>query len=134
MSILHQSCIRCICVSLHLCLSRSTSVAYYLASYFTKKIESKLYEFCETNRGNSECQSAYWENCSCVISPLRVLNKILRNMEFQLVTTIVSIDISSAFDTVDHGILLLEIYHKYMDCSILMSGRNMEAPWTVQFS
>ena len=53
-----------------------------------------------------EYQSAYHKNHSCETSSLKVMNTLLWNMENGMVTVLVAIDLSAAFDTVDHDILL----------------------------
>ena len=53
-----------------------------------------------------EYQSAYRRHHSCETSLVKLVNDILWNMEKQLVTPIVILDLSSAFDTVDHDLLL----------------------------
>ena len=59
--------------------------------------------------GNSlvpEYQSAYRKNHSCETSLVKLVNDILWNMDRQLVTSIVILDLSATFDTVDHDLLL----------------------------
>ena len=51
-------------------------------------------------------QSACRENHSTETALLKVKNDILLNMNKQLVTLLVLLDLSTAFDTVDHDILL----------------------------
>ena len=53
-----------------------------------------------------EYQSAYHKNHSCETSLLKVMNTLLWNIENGMVTVLVAIDLSAAFDTVDHDILL----------------------------
>ena len=53
-----------------------------------------------------EYQSAYRKKHSCETSLVKLVNDILWNMENQLVTAIVILDLSAAFDTVDHDLLL----------------------------
>ena len=51
-------------------------------------------------------QSAYREHHSCETALVRLTNDLLWNMERQQVTALVVIDLSAAFDTVDHTVLL----------------------------
>ena len=53
-----------------------------------------------------EYQSAYGKNFSCETPLVKIINDCLWNMENQQVTSIVAIDLSAAFDTVDHLILI----------------------------
>ena len=86
-------------------------------SFISKVVESsaisQFYNFCENNDLNPDYQSAYRENYSCETSLLRVLNFLLWAMETQKITAVISIDLSAAFDTVDHGILLNVLKHFY---------------------
>ena len=76
---------------------------------------SKIVEKVTLDQFNSHCdqhsllpeyQSAYRKHHSCKTSLVKLVNNILRNMEKQLVTAIVILDLSTAFDTVDHDQLL----------------------------
>ena len=76
---------------------------------------SKVVEKVTLDQFNSHCQehnlvpeyqSAYRKRHSCETSLVKLVNDILWNMENQLVTAIVILDLSAAFDTVDHDILL----------------------------
>ena len=60
-----------------------------------------------------EYQSAYHKNHSCETSLLKVMNTLLWNMENDMVTVLVAIDLSAAFDTVDHDILLNVVEKEY---------------------
>ena len=51
-------------------------------------------------------QSAYREHHSCKTALVRLTNDLLWNMEVQWVRALVAIDLSVAFDTVDHTVLL----------------------------
>ena len=51
-------------------------------------------------------QSAYRKGHSMETALLRVVNDILSNMNKQHVSILVLLDLSAAFDTVDHAILL----------------------------
>ena len=51
-------------------------------------------------------QSAYRKNFSCETALIKITNDCLWNMENQRIRAIVAIDLSAAFDTVDHQILI----------------------------
>ena len=51
-------------------------------------------------------QSAYWQGFSCETVLVKLTNDILWAMEHQEVTTMMAVDLSAAFDTADHDILL----------------------------
>ena len=51
-------------------------------------------------------QSAYRERHSTETALLKVKNYILMNMDMSLVTLLVLLDLSTAFDTVDYDILI----------------------------
>ena len=76
---------------------------------------SKLVEHCMlkqlVNHCNTNClipnfQSAYRENYSTETSLIRMCNDILWSMEKQQITMMVTLDLSAAFDTVDHNTLI----------------------------
>ena len=55
-------------------------------------------------------QSAYRKDHSTETALLKVQNDILMNMNRQHVTLLVLLDLSAAFDTVDHKILLHRLH------------------------
>ncbi len=59
------------------------------------------------------CASAYREGHSTESALLKVQADILHNMELQKVTLLVLIDLSAAFDTIDHDILLTRLENKF---------------------
>jgi hypothetical protein len=78
---------------------------------FISKITEKsaLHQLCpyiEDNDLLPPYQSAYRKYYSTETAVTKLINDILWNMENQLVTSIISMEISAAFDTVDHNILL----------------------------
>ena len=58
-------------------------------------------------------QSAYRVHHSCETAILHLSNDILWAMERQSITSLTAIDLSAAFDTVDHDILLDILNHKF---------------------
>ena len=76
---------------------------------------SKLIERCmlkKLNRHNKQhqlmpsYQSAYQQHHSCETTLLQLTNDILWSMENQNITAVLALDLSAAFDTMDHDILL----------------------------
>ncbi len=67
----------------------------------------------EANCPLPTCASAYRENHSTESALLKVQADILHNMELQKVTLLVLIDLSAAFDTLDHQILLTRLNEKF---------------------
>ena len=61
---------------------------------------------CEMNNLLPEYQSAYRQHYSCETALVKIADDILWSMEHQRITAVVAIDLSAAFDTVDHDILL----------------------------
>ena len=61
---------------------------------------------CEANLLMPDDQSAYSTNYSCETATTRLVNDTLWVMENQNVAALSAIDLSVAFDTVDHNILL----------------------------
>ena len=58
-------------------------------------------------------QSAYRQGFSCETALVKLTNDILWAMEHQEVTAMMAIDLSAAFDTVDHDILLEVLQKQY---------------------
>ena len=83
---------------------------------------SKIIERCMLLQASNHCntynlqpdyQSAYRENYSCETAILHVSNDILWVMEHQSITSLVAMDLSVAFNTVDHDILLTILRCKF---------------------
>ena len=73
----------------------------------------QLSQHCDDHDLQPDYQSAYREHYSCETAVLKVSNDILWAMEKQAVTSLVALDLSAAFDTVDHDILLAVLRNKY---------------------
>ena len=58
-------------------------------------------------------QLAYRKNFSCETAIIKINNDILWSMESKKITSLTCINLSEAFDTVDHGILLNVLQNKF---------------------
>ena len=77
------------------------------ASKLTERaVFCQIHDHLTMNRLYPKAQSAYREHHSTETALLRVKNDILLSMNQQRVTLLVLLDLSAAFDTVDHTILL----------------------------
>ena len=83
---------------------------------------SKVLERCVVNQFTAHCdannlfpsyQLAYRRNYSCETALIKITNDCLWTMENQMVTALGAIDLSVAFDTVDHEILLEVLNKKF---------------------
>ena len=86
------------------------------------KFVSKLVESCAMDRLNKHCfynrlipdyQSAYRRFYSCETSVLKLVNDILWGMECQEISSLIVCNLSAAFDTVDHLLLLDILSNKF---------------------
>ena len=104
---------------------------------------------CDENRLLPTYQLAYRKNHSCEMSIVKLVDDILWEMEEQLATAIVTLDLLAAFDTVDHNLLLdvLEMkfgvtdntkqwYHNYIKSRKfrVMIGKNKSEPRQLNYS
>ena len=85
---------------------RPLSNLCFLSKVLEKAALEQFNKFCTENDLFPEYQSAYRANHSCETALISVCDDILWAMEHQKVTALAAIDLSAAFDTVDHGILL----------------------------
>lgn len=83
----------------------------FLAKLIERVISKQLLGFFDSSELFGETQSAYRINHSTETLLLRVRNDLLTAMDKKQVTAMVSLDLSAAFDTVDHQILLNRLYN-----------------------
>ena len=90
---------------------RPVSNLCFISKIVEKITLDQFNQHCQDYNLVPEYQSAYRKKLICETSLVKLVNDILWNMENQLVTAIVILDLSAAFDTVDHD-LLLEVLDK----------------------
>ena len=87
-----------------------------------KIILNQLWNHFKTNNLLPNYQSAYRANHSTETAILNLCDNILQNMEKNINTSMVALDLSAAFDTVNHRILL-EVLNNIMESKVwLYSG------------
>ena len=98
-------------------------------SFISKIVESagmkQINEYCMFNNLFLEYQSAYRPHKSCETALIKIVNEILWNMEYKRVMILVAMDLSAAFDTVDHSILLKVLNQQFgIDGTPLKWGKS----------
>ena len=85
----------------------------FLSKLLKKCALQQFNNHCDTNKFLPDYQSAYRKNYSMGTSLIKLISDILWAMERQEVTTLTALDLSVAFDTVDHGILVEVLEHHF---------------------
>ena len=79
-------------------------------NFISKVVKSAMLEqvhkYCKLNDLIPNYQLPYRAYHSCETALVKIINDILWNMENKQVTIVVSIDLSAAFDTVDHQVMI----------------------------
>lgn len=85
---------------------RPISNLNFISKVLEKVLYSRLYTHLESFPALSQFQSAYRKFHSTETALLRIQNDLLLAMNRQQVSALVLLDLSAAFDTIDHNILL----------------------------
>ena len=85
---------------------RPVSNLQYISKLTEKAVFIQTHGQMVTNNIYPELQSSYHEHHSTETALLKVMNDFLLKMNSQHVTLLILLDLSAAFDTVDHSILL----------------------------
>ena len=73
----------------------------------------QIYLHCNAHSLLPDYQSAYRENTSCETVLLKLTNDLLWSMERENVTAMVALDLSAAFDSVNHKVLLTTLQSNF---------------------
>ena len=85
----------------------------FVSKITERAVFSQVHDHLTVQRLYPKAQSSYREFHSTETALLRIKNGILMNMDQQNVTLLVLLDLSTAFDTVDHAILLDHLYSNF---------------------
>ena len=84
-----------------------------ISKIIEKVVAVRLQKYLEANQLNEPLQSAYNAFHSCETALVRVHNDILVAIDKRHCVMLLLLDLSVAFDTVDHNILLTRLHSKY---------------------
>ena len=85
----------------------------FLAKLVEKCMLPQFCKHCSLNSLLPSYQLTYRKFFSCETSFLKLADNLLNEMENQRVSALVVMDLSAAFDTVDHNILLDVLSNQY---------------------
>ena len=85
---------------------RPVSNLSFLSKVVEKAALNQFTRHCDAHHLMPDYQSAYRRYYSCETALVKLVNDLLWNLENQNITMLTAIDLSAAFDTVDHGVLL----------------------------
>ena len=92
---------------------RPISNLKFLSKVMEKVAAARLWDYLCENDLNEIFQSAYKKHHSCETALTRVQNDILTAIDNKQCVALVLLDLSAAFDTVDHEILLHRLQYKF---------------------
>ena len=91
---------------------RPVSNLNFLSKVLEKCMLQQFVEYVDKHNLFPDYQSAYRSKYSCETALCKLMDDLLWGMEKGKITCLVAMDLSAAFDTVHHG-LLLEVLHNY---------------------
>jgi hypothetical protein len=95
---------------------RPVSNLTYLSKLLERVVAHRIQEHCSTNRISNKFQSAYKQYHSTETALLRVHNDVLHAVDSDGGAILVLLDLSAAFDTLDHQMLLDHLHHRLAIC------------------
>lgn len=92
---------------------RPVSNLPFLSKVLEKAVDTRIEQHLVSNHLHEEHQSAYRKSHSTETALLKVQNDILESLDNCCVTVLIMLDLSAAFDTLDHNTLLHRFEHDF---------------------
>ena len=92
---------------------RPVSNLPYVSKLLEKVVEHRLKDHLDINNLHDFHHSAYRNNYSIETALVKVQNDIAEALDQKRVVVLVMLDLSSAFDVIDHGIMLTRLQHSF---------------------
>ena len=92
---------------------RPVSNLSFISKLIEKVVCEQLTRYTQSTGKTEPLQSAYKVDHSTEMALLRVKSDIIKNMDQDKVTCLILLDLSAAFDTVDHELLLNHLNYRY---------------------
>ena len=100
---------------------RPVSNISYVSKIMEKVVCNQIKDHLKTHGLQEPLQSAYRELHSTETALLRVRTDILKAMDDNKAVAVILLDLSAAFDTVDHALLLNRLHHTYGICDAALT-------------
>ena len=105
----------------------------FISKLTEKVVASQLVDYVMRNDLDETFQSAYKQLHSTKTALVRVNNDILVALDNHQSVILLLLDLSAAFDTVDHGILLDRLSHRFGICGLALSWFKSYLSYRFQF-
>ena len=92
---------------------RPVSNLPYISKLIEKSALTQINSHLANNNLFAKCQSAYREGHSTETALIRVQNDVLRALDKRDDVILILLDLSAAFDTIDHKILIHRLHHRF---------------------
>ena len=103
---------------------RPVSNLTFISKLTERAASSQLHKHMVVNDLYPAYQSAYRKHHSTETAIIKIMNDILLSMNDQRVTLLLLLDLSAAFDTVDHALLLQRLQTKFSICGTALDWLN----------